>query len=544
MDKGNNKQDNRSYQRPNQKWECGWACDGKACRIGPSDKGECRATFECRPMLEKAPGEAKGRWRCTRPNDQGGACPQGPTPEGKCCNDIPRCTPRRSLRSKRGILCLMTVVFFVAILLVFGGSTKWRWKFFSPGDLSTAHQSEAFYRMEEAHFGSRNNCAGCHGAARKDNPGWVTHAIKANPSPFNLAKLVTFDHKELTTLDHSCQTCHKEHDFHQPTLTYDYSCMACHQEHRGKGRLAPPADTHCIVCHGNKETMQASAALGKTMPADKFHYQKTSDLVRFASMRPAEGYTQVFKDFSKSHPEFQVHREKLRDPDTLRFNHALHFGKTIPKLNGHELSCADCHKPQASGIGFVRIKFEDNCQSCHSLQFDPRNPELQVPHGNVESVRAYLRSLPRQYADLASRKGLRRAEEQEGFTQSQLQGLKQNYATGELLEKAVFFTSSRKESAKDYIGCAYCHTTGTNSEGIPTVVAPVIPDQWMIHARFNHARHTHVSCTECHAATTSRDTADILLPQKANCINCHSPKGGVSQACTKCHGFHNFPEKK
>lgn len=543
MEQGNNKSGNRNYQRPNQKWECGWTCDGWACRVGPSPKGECRATYECRPMLEKSEGEQKGRWRCTRPNEQGGACPQGPTPDGKCCNQVPRCSPRRSLRSKRGILCVMTVTFFVAILLVFGGG-QWKWRFFSPGDLSTAHQSEAFHRMEEAHFGSRNNCAGCHGAARKDTPSWVEHALKANPSPINLAKLVTFNHKELTTLDHSCQTCHGEHNFHQPTLTYDYSCMACHQEHRGKGRLAPPADNHCIICHGDQETMQASANAGKYLSSDKFHYQKTADLVRFASIRPPEGYTEVFKSFSKGHPDFQIHGMNQKDPDTLRFNHALHFGGSIPKVNGHQLGCADCHKSQASGIGFARIKFEENCQTCHSLQFDPRNPELQVPHGNVEGVRAFLRSLPRQYADLANRKGLRRNEEQESFAQNQIQSLKQTYATGELLEKAVFFTSTRKASSADYIGCAYCHTTSSTPEGLPAVVAPVIPDQWMPHAKFNHSRHTHVNCTECHAATTSRETSDILLPRKATCITCHSPQGGVSQSCTTCHGFHNFPEKK
>lgn len=552
MDRGNSNQDNKNYARPNQKWECGWTCDGWACRVGPSEKGECRATFECRPMLERKQGEEKGRWRCSRPSEHGGPCEVGPSPDGKCCRPIPKCQPKRSLRSKRALVCWLTVTFCIGLLLALGGSGKLRWKFLSPGKLSTAHQSEAFRRMEREHFGgSQNGCAGCHGAARQGNPGWLQQALNASPSPFDVKEAVAFDHRALTKVDASCATCHREHTFHQPNLTHDYSCAACHKEHRGLGRISPPADSHCVACHGDRKDMLAASELGKQLPADQFHFRQAGGLLSFVSARPADGYTQIIRNFHKDHPEFQVHRDGAKDSNPLRFNHAVHFGSSIPKLNGRNLDCASCHQPDASGMRFAPIKFDQHCQSCHSLQFDPRNPQLHIPHGDTDGVRAFLRSLPRQYADLAARKGMTRTEDQNRFSQEQLRALRELFPTGEELEKSVLLTGDRNSVENDsttkrghFVGCVYCHTSGVTAAGLPTMQKPIIPDRWMSHARFNHQPHSHVACTECHGAKTSRETSDILLPRKDNCISCHSPKGGVPSSCVTCHGYHNFPAKR
>jgi hypothetical protein len=551
MDRGNSNQDNKNYARPNQKWECGWTCDGWACRVGPSAKGECRATFECRPMLERKAGEEKGRWRCTRPSEHGGACETGPTPDGKCCKPIPKCQPKRSLRAKRALLCLLLVTFSFGMLMALGGSSKFRWKFLSPGQLSTAHQSEAFRLLEAEHFGdNKNGCAGCHGAARSDNPGWLQHALNSSPSPFNLKQAVMFDHRSLTKVDASCATCHSGHTFHQPNLTHDYSCAACHIEHRGTGRLSPPLDLHCVACHGDQQDMLAAADLGKKLSPEQFRFPQAGVLASFIPARPEEGYTQVIHAFHKDHPEFQVHRDNLKDTNPLRFNHAVHFGPGIPKLDGRNLDCASCHKPDASGTRFAPVKFEANCRSCHSLQFDPGNPTLQLPHGDTDAVRAFLRSLPRQYADLAARQGMTRKEDQDRFSQEQQKALKKLFPTGEDLERSVLLTGDRNSVAGGetvqrgyFVGCVYCHTPGVTAAGLPTMQKPVTPDRWMTHAKFNHQPHSFVACTECHAAKTSRETSDILLPKKDNCISCHSPKGGVPNSCVTCHGYHNTPGK-
>ena len=89
--------DAQNYARPNQNWICGHAWQGNACRQGPDAKGRCRATAECKPVLETKPGETKGRWRCTRP---GCVCEAGPLPDGSCCRPIAKCSPVPTLRVK------------------------------------------------------------------------------------------------------------------------------------------------------------------------------------------------------------------------------------------------------------------------------------------------------------------------------------------------------------------------------------------------------------------------------------------------------------
>ena len=40
----------------------------------------------------------------------------------------------------------------------------------------------------------------------------------------------------------------------------------------------------------------------------------------------------------------------------------------------------------------------------------------------------------------------------------------------------------------------------------------------------------------------SRETSDLLMPAKADCVTCHSPKGKVVSECITCHGYHARPQ--
>jgi hypothetical protein len=74
------------------------------------------------------------------------------------------------------------------------------------------------------------------------------------------------------------------------------------------------------------------------------------------------------------------------------------------------------------------------------------------------------------------------------------------------------------------------------------VTAPVTPDRWFVHARFDHAAHITMKCEACHGQVLqSKLTADINLPDKTSCVTCHSPKGGVVSTCATCHDYHNKP---
>ncbi|NBR86895.1 MAG: hypothetical protein EBT61_15565 [Verrucomicrobia bacterium] len=524
--------DRSRYERPNQGWECGRACEGCPCRIGPSPDGQCRATAECRPVLEKLSGEEKGRWRCTRPKEHGGPCADGPLPDGNCACPIPTCQPRRSLRNQRGRLCLGVTAATLAVLLV-GFFGPWQWRFISAGPVSSHHHGIVFSQLKHSWPGS-DGCGACHTAAHGDLREWVRAAFLARPGPLEPHRLHTVTAGEMTEIDRHCLACHPGHRFHQPNVLRDHSCSACHREHQGVGRMPPPADTQCLSCHGNATVMEASLKQGNTLPASVFNYRHSAGRHFFQVPRPEQGYTMAFQSFAGDHPEFQIHSQHLTDTNALNFNHALHLSGLV-QLSGRKLACADCHQPDAANTHFQPLRFDRHCQSCHSLQFDAHNPQLHIPHGEPAGVRAYLRSLPTQYADLARRSGLTAQADTEKFVAAQMRLLRERAFNGENLEQQIFFASDpSKQLAVDtargpesprarFAGCAYCHEVKPGGvDGLPRITPVITPDRWLIRGEFNHAKHAIANCTTCHAAPSSRRTADILLPTKQSCTECHT----------------------
>ncbi len=537
------------YERPNQNWICGHAAEGKPCRIGPDSKGHCRATYECQPALKVKPGETKGRYECTRPAEYGGPCSQGPLPGGTCCRPITKCVPVRSLRSKRKVLTICVLAFTAAVLLI-GLCGPFRPGFVNPGRLSSQHSTATFAKMAGAHGGG-DTCVACHGNADAGPHGLVKAAFNATPGPLQVRSLVSSQPPAMNAIDENCEHCHVAHSFHEPNVVRALSCSACHREHQGSGLMPKPATANCLFCHANAEVMQASLELGKKLPAADFDFRPAQGRVLFKAPRPENGYTELIHSFA-DHPEFQVFAEKLKDPDTLKFNHQLHLtSPNIPQLNGHKLACADCHKPDAAGVYYLKISYEENCKVCHSLQFDLENPGLRLPHGNVEHVRAFLRSLPEQYADFgAKQKGITGGTELQQFVQTQMAQIREHYGSGEELERRVFFSDAHTgpvtqvagtdaTGAARFPGCAYCHEVTSSANGAPLVTAPVIPDRWLIRGQFDHSKHFKIACTQCHDAEHSRETADVILPGKATCAECHSPRGGVASSCSTCHTFHS-----
>jgi hypothetical protein len=549
--------DETRYERPNKDWICGRTCDGCPCRIGPSPGGECRATTECKPQLVVKEGEAKGTWKCTRPKEWGGACELGPQPDGTCCKSIPRCRPERSLRNRRGLLTRAVVAACVGgLLIAFAG--PWREGFINPAPLSQHHSGAEFARIAAAKSaaagkggGAGRGCVACHVDVAQGFSRWTAVALQAAGSSLTLANLTASHPKDFSRVDDSCIKCHQAQSFHQVNVSRDTSCSVCHLEHQGGGPLPAVAATRCIDCHGDAAQMAAAAEKSRVLPAALFRKATTPGVIMFAAARPADGFTQVIRRFSTRHPEFLVNRAGQRDPNTLSFNHALHLSGDIPRLAGKPLECASCHRPDASGAFMQRINFEQNCRACHSLQFDEQNPGMQLPHGDATYVRAYLHSLPAQYADHGSRQlGLTNERDLQRYVEAQMLRMRDRHRTGELLEEQVFFSDAKKgpvagmagldgPGRAKFAGCAYCHEVTPRANAAPAITPPVIPDRWMNHARFNHAKHTQMACADCHAAAQSRLTADIIMPTQKSCAVCHSAKGGVADSCTSCHGYHN-----
>lgn len=543
--------DESRYERPNQNWLCGHTCDGCPCRIGPSPTGACRATTECNPKLEVKPGETKGTWKCTRPKDAGGVCENGPNPDGTCCKTIPKCQPVRSLRARRGLVVRAVVAVSIAILLI-GLSRGHRETFLNPAPLSRHHSGPEFARLAEKKGGGQG-CVLCHTEFTADATGVLKTAVHVARTSLTFAKLTSPHPKDFSHIDVSCIACHEAQSFHQANVARDDSCSVCHTEHRGAGSLPPVAALHCTDCHGAASQMTDAALKGRTMPAALFAKHVAPGVIVTPLTRPADGFTKVIRSFSGDHPEFQVLREKARDTNPLKFNHRVHLTGAIPEINGKPLDCAYCHQPDASGAFMQRMTFEQNCRACHALSFDENVPGLTLPHGDVTFVRSFLRSLPTHYTDYArQRLGLTRQSDLDAFAKQQIGELRRRRLSGENLERAVFFADARITDAPSiagqngparakFAGCAYCHEVTDRGDLAPQIAIPRTPDRWMLHSRFDHSKHTAMQCVKCHDTLHSERTADVNLPTQKSCLECHSPKGGVSDSCTACHGYHNTP---
>jgi hypothetical protein len=414
--------------------------------------------------------------------------------------------------------------------------------------------SEEFFssgRISSHHAKYEQDCAQCHDK----------NAAMGNELTFAKFKSVIkdrFHHGiDFKSIDLRCEECHeknppfgtkKEYDLHEPNVVENRACSICHQEHLGPGPMKKVADSQCASCHNDSGIMQASAKKGTTLPKDVFHLRpQLPQQIVFAPSRPAMGYTQVFSSFQHDHPEFQLIREKAPDPDTLRFNHSRHFASDIPPVKGQKLDCNYCHKPDPQGRFYERINFEANCQACHALQFDERNPKLHLPHGDVNLVRTFLRTLPAQYAELARTQNEKPAgyNDVKTFIAQQMNGLRRQFGSDAAFENAVFLETDpyKKEDAAptkaNFSGCAHCHAVKMEGR-IPVVTKPYLVDRWMPQANFNHAKHASVSCEECHAqARQSKETSQVLMPDKAKCVACHSPETKkVSSDCITCHTYH------
>jgi hypothetical protein len=426
---------------------------------------------------------------------------------------------------------------FALVVLVAAAVAGWFYVFRA----QDSHQLQALDTtggISQAHNAIAKDCKACHAPVASVDP---LHPVVG------------------TALDANCEKCHTQHTFHVADTTVDHSCIDCHHEHLGTGSMQQVKDVNCTSCHGSADIMAASIQKGATLPASAFEVvPKDNLLIDFKPPRPANGYTQVFQSFDNGHPDFQIQREHLTDPNTLKFNHKLHLTGDIPMVDGKKLDCAYCHKPDNHGAYMQPINFGKNCQACHSLQIDPTLADFQLPHpeagGQANSVRDFLLTLPTQYASYAmQKKGLTNATDVAAFVNQHMLGMRERVREGADLEKDVFFSDAttvrvsgpNKNSPQEralFPGCAYCHEVKAMGGGEPVITKPVTPDRWYVHAHFDHSAHSTMSCEACHNSVfTSEKTSDVNLPDKASCVTCHSAKGGVVATCATCHDFHNKP---
>jgi len=264
-------------------------------------------------------------------------------------------------------------------------------------------------------------------------------------------------------------------------------------------------------------------------------------------------------DFAGDHPPFRLSLlaadgkslprrapqagEPLRESSGLVFDHAVHLatGGIAGPEGRKTLNCASCHVADSAGIGFQPVTMKGQCASCHQLAFEPAVTTREVPHGDVPAAMATLRefyagiALGEVPVDVITINGLLRRptparNEVERQRAQAWAAQKSDAVATDLFEVRV---------------CTTCHAVSrTGDAAVPFAIAPVaLTQHWMPKATFDHASHDTVDCARCHAATTSKASSDVLMPEIATCQGCHAgatpTRGKIASDCQSCHGFHS-----
>ncbi len=271
--------------------------------------------------------------------------------------------------------------------------------------LSGDHRVYSSGRLSQAHAVLEKECAACH-----------------------VQQAGTFSAK---AADSACLDCH-DGPVHHPSKVDAPHCATCHTEHRGRITLSVASDQVCATCHANLKTQIGISAAGPVI--SETHIQSFENgHPEFAALQPVPGYP-------------------IRDPGTIKVNHAIHMKPIRRGPNGPEvqLVCADCHRSLAAqgviysgnaspfvpptnwmyaAVPYLLAKpsylksevnlavparilppyepptgrelmapvfFAKACSGCHSLGFDKRFVE-GVPHDKPEVVHTFLIAKFRQY---------------------------------------------------------------------------------------------------------------------------------------------------
>ena len=304
------------------------------------------------------------------------------------------------------------------------------------------------------------------------------------------------------------------------------ACTDCHTEHEGAGRMEPTPQAFCADCHTTLDTQLTDTRLGNA------------------------------RDFTALHPEFKVAvlpaPDALRpvrvslasnptDHNGLRFPHDVHLDPTSGVTQmarrlgrdagyGEALQCASCHTPTADGVRFLPVKMEENCEACHSLVYDRVGTTFRtLRHGKIAQTQADLLA-----ADRSPRRPVTTGRRRPGeFAEGGIY-----YSNFSRVMPSILRANVMSEEGL----CGECHLPGNGAAGTISVMPVTQRDRYMLHGWFDHRAHRQEDCATCHAADTSAQATDLLLPDLASCRECHggeqSRVAEVPSSCAMCHSYH------
>jgi hypothetical protein len=387
--------------------------------------------------------------------------------------------------------------------------------------------------------------------AESEMPQHVLHAMSGklallwNPGPVSRSHQI---------FGSDCRACH-EFPFVQ---VRDGACLACHKdvkEHVARKQLTGPqglsfAEARCAECHRDHKGMQMAPRA----------QEQCADCHRDVKAFAAQAGSENVKDFRVDHPPFRLSLLDAGAPgivrrarqgaaglsvpvenSNLKFNHALHLDRAGVRSPDKRvvLECSSCHQPAEGGRLMAPVSMEKHCQECHSLAFEPKLTQRQVPHGSEAAIATMLREF---YARLVL------GDAPPGVSpSSDLQRARPGAALGyQDRQQALRIADERAQRAlRDLFEtrevCSTCHYVQRGDSGWK--VAPVVlTSHWLPQSKFTHAKHATMSCAACHQVTQSTEARDIAMPDIGKCRECHVGARAVidkvTSDCTTCHQFH------
>ncbi len=343
----------------------------------------------------------------------------------------------------------------------------------------------------------------------------------------------------------TCRSCHKEtHDHAAPNLLADArgqvplgramlnrvsaafnrpgpgACSDCHVQHEGPDKTPPVRQAFCADCHKGLTDNLPATTLGNAGDFGTLHPQFKASVVTNADAR------------SRNRLSLDAHP---REDNGLTFPHRLHLSplggaaRMAVSLGGGSgygkaLTCANCHRASDDGVRFKPIEMERDCGACHSLAYDKIGSTVRtLHHGDVAQA----------LADLSTYRGampLTRRQRPGAFSDG---GIYHASFSAPPVPMTAF--------AKNGV-CGTCHTAEMRG-GRLAVRRVTLPGRFMGHGWFDHRAHRQSKCSDCHAASGSSVSSDLLLPGIKTCRTCHagedvSDRKMVPSGCALCHSYH------
>ncbi|HEY7775525.1 MAG TPA: cytochrome c3 family protein [Kineobactrum sp.] len=349
--------------------------------------------------------------------------------------------------------------------------------------------------------------------------------------------------------DGACLDCHRGTNEHADLAVYeahhfaDVRCASCHREHNEPALISRRDKGLCVDCHTDPGAWEVPGQ--PAMSAVNAFTGAGHPEFRLALLEPqgpggAHGW-----DLRRVLPSDDTAREH----SNLKFNHEIHLdaSKVQHEGTGAALDCASCHTPKEDGEHFEPITMDAHCRSCHGLNFDMFEPELELPHGDLRAAIVAMEAhFIREFTDPELRR--QRAADKP----RRLPGKRDSVASCEGSGLDCGRAEALKEAQYQFAdsGCITCHEvleTGLADINDRWFVEPVkLTGDWFPHARFDHSSHLSQAldsadqvCETCHEASVSSVATDILMPAQDNCLGCHAEgKGAAALDCVSCHAFH------